>query len=255
VEAAFFGQCLIDSLKMPLSRVLASALIVFAVPFQAPAIDKDGLLSKYKDKVVVVMNDGISTGICDTPGSSSQLGALLDRSSILNPPSLSVMIKGLGLGDVRVLNVMHNCAVEPARKGEVLKVLHAAFRSGYFILDVENVSAHSLTRGIGAFAHQSLETRRATIEFRAGNNGKDTDAAGTLAAHWFEPFNTAADAAKLGNTAAGVFVNQVKAGMSFAEVEAALGVPQTRVDLGEKVLYKYKDMTVEFQNGKVTDVR
>jgi hypothetical protein len=43
--------------------------------------------------------------------------------------------------------------------------------------------------------------------------------------------------------------------MSFAEVETALGVPQTRVDLGEKVLYKYKDMTVEFHEGKVTDVR
>lgn len=43
--------------------------------------------------------------------------------------------------------------------------------------------------------------------------------------------------------------------MSFAEVEKALGIPQTRVDLGEKVLYKYKDMTVEFHDGKVTDVR
>ena len=63
------------------------------------------------------------------------------------------------------------------------------------------------------------------------------------------------DGAQLGNTAAGVFVNQVKAGMSFAEVESALGVPQTRIDLGEKVLYKYKDMTVEFHDGKVADVR
>lgn len=45
------------------------------------------------------------------------------------------------------------------------------------------------------------------------------------------------------------------AGMSFAEVESALGVPQTRVDLGDKVLYKYKDMTIEFHDGKVTDVR
>jgi hypothetical protein len=43
--------------------------------------------------------------------------------------------------------------------------------------------------------------------------------------------------------------------MSFTEVERALGVPQTRVDLGEKVLYKYKDMMVEFRDGKVADVR
>jgi hypothetical protein len=43
--------------------------------------------------------------------------------------------------------------------------------------------------------------------------------------------------------------------MSFAEVEDALGLPVTRVDLGEKVLYKYKDTTVEFHDGKVVDVR
>ena len=43
--------------------------------------------------------------------------------------------------------------------------------------------------------------------------------------------------------------------MSFAEAEKALGVPLTRVELEEKVLYKYEDMTVEFHDGKVTDIR
>lgn len=50
-------------------------------------------------------------------------------------------------------------------------------------------------------------------------------------------------------------MNQLKLGMSIAEIEKVLGVPQTRVDLGEKVLCKHKDMTVEFHGGKVTDVR
>jgi hypothetical protein len=43
--------------------------------------------------------------------------------------------------------------------------------------------------------------------------------------------------------------------MTFAEVEASLGIPETRADLGEKVIYKYKNMTVEFFNGKVADIR
>jgi ACT domain-containing protein len=38
-------------------------------------------------------------------------------------------------------------------------------------------------------------------------------------------------------------------------VETALGVPETKVDLSEKVLYKYKNMTAEFNDGKVNDVR
>jgi hypothetical protein len=48
---------------------------------------------------------------------------------------------------------------------------------------------------------------------------------------------------------------EIRFGTTIADVEKILGVPATRVDLGEKVLYKYKDMTVEFHDGKVTDVR
>jgi hypothetical protein len=58
-----------------------------------------------------------------------------------------------------------------------------------------------------------------------------------------------------GNTASGAFVKEVKLGMTPAEVEDVMGLPVSKADLGEKVLYKYKDMTVEFHNGKVTDVR
>jgi xanthosine utilization system XapX-like protein len=47
---------------------------------------------------------------------------------------------------------------------------------------------------------------------------------------------------------------EVRLSMTPAEVEAAVGVPDTKVDLGEKVLYKYKNMTVEFHDGKVKDV-
>jgi len=146
-----------------------------------------------------------------------------------------------------------NCQVEPVHKGEVLKVSRASFAGGYLHIELKTVSPHSATRGIGAFAHESMEMGITTISIASGKG--DADMADAQAAQWFTLFDTAAAAAKFGNTASGVFVNQVKAGMSFAEVETALGVPQTRVDLGEKVLYKYKDMTVEFRDGKVTDVR
>jgi hypothetical protein len=47
----------------------------------------------------------------------------------------------------------------------------------------------------------------------------------------------------------------VKLGMTPVEVEAALGLPETKAELGEKLLYRFQGMTVEFHNGKVTDVR
>jgi hypothetical protein len=50
-------------------------------------------------------------------------------------------------------------------------------------------------------------------------------------------------------------VRRITLGMTPEQVEAALGQPTTRADLGDKVLYKHKDLTVEFHEGKVTDVR
>jgi hypothetical protein len=213
-------------------KEMFASVVCLLVCQQASAIDKQGLLSKYKDKFVVVAKDGLSTCLHVDPG------------------AMSIIINALGQPET---HYAINCQVEPIHKGEVLKVSHTSFAGGYLHIEVKTVSPHSATRGIGAFAHESMEMGITTISI-ASDKG-DTDKADSLAAQWFKPFDTAADAAKFGNTASGVFVNQVKAGMSFAEVEAALGVPQTRVDLGEKVLYKYKDMTVEFHEGKVTDVR
>ena len=48
---------------------------------------------------------------------------------------------------------------------------------------------------------------------------------------------------------------EIRLSMTVVEVEAVLGLPETRADLGEKVLYKYRNMTIEFHGGKVTDVR
>ena len=47
----------------------------------------------------------------------------------------------------------------------------------------------------------------------------------------------------------------MKLGMTASEVEAAMGPPESRVDSGDRVLQKYRDMTIEFGNGKVVEVR
>jgi len=201
------------------------------------AIDKEELLSRYRHKFVVVVKDGLDTGLCGDSGDSVYNRIFdFDRVKKASEP-------------------FSDCRAEPMHKGEVLKVNHVSFRSGYLLLDLSNVSPHVVARGIGAFAHESMELGRAHVTTQAGNGGKDLDTAEALITKWLKPFDTAADAAKLGNTASGVFVKQVNAGMTFLEVESVLGVPQTRVDLGDKILYRYKDLTVEFHGGKVTDVR
>jgi hypothetical protein len=78
-------------------------------------------------------------------------------------------------------------------------------------------------------------------------------------AEW-EPFGEIKKAKKAEQTPpaskpAGPPAKEIRLGMDFSQVEAVLGPPETRADLGTKVLYKYKDMTVEFRDGKVADVR
>jgi hypothetical protein len=234
-------------------RIAAVALLAVLVgQIQAQSkTEKDAAVSRYKDKLVVVKKDGILMQLagqelmCSNPVGHSVLNFIKDAEHI------------------ELINQFH-CETEPIHKGEILKVLRvdigglrrgakAAPGEKALWITVQNVSPHSITRGIGAFAHPSMELGAALVTFSVGKNANDY----ALADQWFTLIDgpNAADAARFGNTASGVFVNQVKTGMSFAEVEAALGVPQTRADLGEKVLYKYKDMTVEFHDGKVFDVR
>jgi hypothetical protein len=146
---------------------------------------------------------------------------------------------------------------EPLHKGEIILAKFTWFRrlrGDYFTITVQNLAPHQVKRGRGASPHEHLKYGRADLIFET-SDAKDYDAVASLVEKWVKPFDTHAEAAQFGNTASGVYVKQVKLGMSFAEVEAALGPPQTRVDLGEKVLYKYKDMTVEFHDGKLTDVK
>jgi hypothetical protein len=79
--------------------------------------------------------------------------------------------------------------------------------------------------------------------------GLPNSGAGPNSATWAQVRVTA------GGSAGGGKVREIKLGMTFAEVEAVLGLPVTKVNLGEKALYKYADMTVEFHGGKVSDVR
>ena len=232
-------------------------LLLFVLAFLstnavAKNADTEVVVAKYRDNFVVVVEEGLSVG--SQPGVIHRSGG----SSILNPDfgCFRIVIdpkRGLVQGAMPGMpGETADCAVDSLHKGEVLKVMRASFHFGYLLLDLQSLSPHSVTRGLGAFAHQSLEIGEVGISIHAG---KDPDAADVLAAHWFKLATSADAVPNFGNTASGVFVNQVRVGMSFAEVERALGVPQTRIDLGEKVLYKYKDMTVEFHSGKVADVR
>jgi hypothetical protein len=237
-------------------------LLLLLSALAASAIEKAELQAAYKGKYVVVLRDGLAVGTCARHPETGRgfLGVKVPKAS------LAVHIDGKKAEYRDQVDPWYVAAVdihetgcglvmpEPLHRGEVLHIEAVGFyRSRYFIISVENVAPHQTERGMGALAHRSFETARASLIFTT-STPKNLDSVAADIALWLKPFETADAAAQFGNTASGVYVKQVSAGMTTAEVEAALGPPETRVDLPDKLLYKYKDMTIQFRDGKVVDV-
>jgi hypothetical protein len=115
-----------------------------------------------------------------------------------------------------------------------------------------------INTGAGSAARRVLYHLQADAfpEVKIGFRGLDQAGCPEANAPTAEAPRTAAAAALPGPSAPPVGeTKEIKLGMTTAQVEKILGGPATKVDLGAKVLYKYRDMTTEFHDGQVTDVR
>ena len=224
-----------------MERKCVLAFVCLLVCPQMSAMDKEELLSKYHRRFFVVLQDGLPACFSGLEQAASKLtrGVV----AIDGVPRVAIVV---------------GCSMLPLQKGEIVfEFKKPAFLGGHLSIQIEAHTPRTMTVGIGAFAHEILGYGKTEVIFWSAKD--DFDKADALAAQWLKPYDTIEDAranaAQIGNTASGVVVHEVKAGMTFAEVESALGLPVTKIGLGEKTLYKYKDMTVEFHDGKVTDVR
>ena len=244
-EAASIGKVRRNETMTKFWKVLTTSLLAVAAVSAGWGSDKKDFARRYKDKYFVVMRDGLVLAICsESPGMETYIEVKVTDLGA------EIVTKGF-LAGLRAQQC--GAAPEPVHKGEVLaSSKYAWVGRGRLEITLKTLSPHAVTRGIGAFQHESHEYPGATLLFPM-DAGYDQVAA--LVDKWLKTFDTQEEAAKFGNTASGAFVKEVKLGMTPAEVEATMGLPEAKVDLGEKMLYKYKNMTIEFHNGRVTDVR
>lgn len=220
-----------------------------------PAHDKD-LIAQYNGKFVVVQREGLAVAICGTAPNARvrPVVVLIDGEQVEFDKQSALMRFALAMPKDEYDTYCDDVVSEPLHKGEVLSVHHVHIGHQRVNLFIRAISPHAVTRGEGAFQHESLEHGAAILAFQQPDP-KDPNSVTSVVDLWLKTFETVAEAAQFGNTASGAFVKEVKLGMTPAEVENVLGPPLTKADLGEKVLYKYKDTTVEFHDSKVTDVR
>jgi hypothetical protein len=227
-----------------------ASVVCLLICQQASPIDKANLLSMYRNKYVVVTKEGLSTALqqglasgtlripineAGQAGQPNFIGGGDFTNSGISSHRQSASPGGQQLGRSEI-GTDRPCGGEPIREGEVLKVSHVSLSGRLLYIDL-TVLPHPAKCGQGVeppIGRIAVETGRTELAIQAGKAAAPDipDALASLAGQWLGPFDTAAD------------------------VEKALGAPQTRVDLGDgKVFYKYQDMTVELQAGKVTEVR
>lgn len=251
-------------------RKIEALILLFMLSLPGFAIDKKGLEQRYKGKYVVVLREGISVGF----PIAGPTGTRLPGVTLGGPPTQAHGTQGVRIdGDRAELYTLHtpldgvlppenrigSVITELVHAGEILQIGRVECCPHDSVqIWAGTVSLHSITRGIAANQHESHEAGGVAIQFTIPSK-TNYDAVAAVMDKWLKPFDDPGDAAafgkNFGNTASGAFVKEVKLGMTPAEVESAMGLPLSKADLGEKVLYKYKDMTVEFHDGRVTDVR
>jgi len=118
--------------------------------------------------------------------------------------------------------------------------------------------AHQVQRLGGIYAgggQKSFERTTTKLRFffdEATMESGDLDHIYTAIESWVKPFPTLEDAIAFAST---LGTREISLGMTIAEIESVLGPPETKISLGEKVIYKYEGMAVEFVDGKVADVK
>ncbi len=147
--------------------------------------------------------------------------------------------------------------VEP---GTILGILDRKIKDDRIELSCRTAEpAHQVQRlegihGAGG-GQQSFERTTTKLRFffdEATMETSDLDHIYTAIDSWVKPFSTLEDAIAFAST---LGTKEISLGMTIAEIESVLGPPETKVSLGEKVIYKFEDMVVEFVDGKVADVK
>jgi len=162
-----------------LSLTAGLAIAVVGIGFASARKDAS---ERYKGKYLVVMRDGLVLAICsEKPGGRAYLRVRVTESGV--DTSKHGFLENLPEGRYDVCGA----TPEAVHKGEVLKSSHAAIRGKWLLIWVESLSLHSVTRGVGAFEHESHEYPAAILMFPAeGGN----DQAGAIADQWLKPFDT-----------------------------------------------------------------
>ena len=140
--------------------------------------------------------------------------------------------------------------------GTLLGIRQKRFKDDRVELWCETLTKYPVTRESAFKTETNNETVFVKLRFFFDESVLEKDDLETIFRtidSWVEPFPTEEEAKVFRNSL--ITVPEIKLGMTIADVESIFGIPLRKATLGEKVIYKYEDMAVEFFGGTVSDVQ
>lgn len=163
--------------------------------------------------------------------------------------------------------------------GEVVEIVDVTFKDARIDLRTVSLEAHKVTRGSGfsqstkrepvstnfkfffPFAVRSTEDLPRTLEYIEDylklfpSEQAARAYAGEVAAGTTTPAAAVATPRAAAAPTGGTVKREIKAGMTALEVIEILGKPREEVSFATKARWTYPDLTVLFENGRVTEVK
>ncbi len=144
-------------------------------------------------------------------------------------------------------------------KGQILSVVKVSVKKKGIWFMLRSLEGMALKRGEGIFQRKELEFHRIGFMFKFSakyyntNSDENFEFIKQTIEKFFSFQPTIQDAEVFVDSQMDTTV-EITEGMTIAEVVKALGVPKKKAKIGNKVMYKYEDMKVVFEDGKVVKV-
>jgi len=141
--------------------------------------------------------------------------------------------------------------------GTVLRLSSVSVGDSSVELEVATVDQFPIETTAGNMKKAVFENILKTeLEFRFDEPNTGDNSAGIVFSEidtWIKQFHSLEEARAFAES----FPNsqEIRLGMTIEEVEYIFGNPERKALLGERTLYKYEDMVIEFLDGKVSDVQ
>jgi len=141
--------------------------------------------------------------------------------------------------------------------GTVLSLSRVSVSDFSVTLMVETVDKFPIETTAGNMKKAVFENNLKTeLEFRFDEPTTGDNSSGIVFSAsdtWIKQFHSLEEARAFAESIPNT--QEIRLGMTIEEVESVFGEPERKALLGERTLYKYEDMVIEFLDGKVSDVQ